>query len=303
MLNFTSPDGFFTLHAQLLMPGNSEAQAASGEVPGIVYTHGGSERQMYAAFHYDATYAQEYAANQWLASRGAAVLSVNYRSGTGYGHGFRVCERCMARGAAEYQDVRESALQLAKTQGVDGARLGIWGLSYGGLNAEQACARDSGLFKACVAIAGMFNWISAARYFTDTGGAVLDADVQPLLPSGFRTLHTGPGAAWAGPGWLHRAQSLQRLMLESSPAGHVQNLTSPMMLIHGDADEEVAFQETVGAVRAMRALGRDNVQVLAFPDESHGLSTYAHQLRSLQAMGDFLLQHLGGGGTAAQVWV
>jgi len=302
LINFTSSDRRFTLHAQLFLPEASVQQASSGKMPGIVYTHGGSERQMYAAFHYDSCYAQEYAANQWLTMRGAAVLSVNYRSGTGYGHSFRVCEDCMARGAAEYLDVRQAALQLRRTEGVAADRLGIWGLSYGGLNAEQACARDSGLFKVCVAIAGMFNWVSAGRYFTDTGGAVYDADLQPLLPGGFRTLRTGPGPAWAGPGWLDRVQDLQALMLESSPAGHVENLTSPMLLIHGDADEEVAFQETVGAVRAVRALGRNNVQALAFPDEAHGLAAYSHQLQSLQAMGDFLFDHLRGD-EGLPVWV
>lgn len=292
MRQFKSPDGRFTLHAQLFLPdGNGTAQGRP--FPGVVYTHGGSERQMYPAFHYASCYAQEYAANQWLAYQGFAVLSVNYRSGTGYGHGFRVCERCMSQGAAEYQDVREAALQLQGLTGlVDPSRIGIWGLSYGGLNAEQACARDSGLFKACVALAGIFNWVSAERYVTDTGLAVHDADLQPIFLGGFRSLHIGPEPAWAGPGWAARAAAQQSLMLESSPAGHVEGLTSPLLLIHGDADEEVDFQESLGAVRAVRALGRDNVKTMVFPDEAHGLATYAHQLLELQAMGDFLREHL-----------
>jgi len=300
LVEFRSSDGRFNLHAQLFLPsGNSTAM---GKIPGVVYTHGGSERQVYAAFHYSSVYAQEYAANQWLAQQGFAVLSVNYRSGTGYGHDFRVCDRCMARGAAEYQDVREGAIQLGSLEGVDEDRIGIWGLSYGGLNAEQACARDSGLFKACVALAGIFNWVSSERYGTDTGLSVYDVDPQPRFPSSFRSLPIGPEPAWAGPSWMDRVKRVQALMLESSPAGHVENLTSPMLLIHGDADEEVDFQESLGAVRAVRALGRDNVKAVVFPDESHGLSTYAHQLLELQAMGDFLLKHLKGR-VATDVWI
>ena len=59
----------------------------------MVYTHGGSERQVFAAFHFSPVYAQQYAINQWLsATRNITVISVNYRSGVGYGPKFRLCE-------------------------------------------------------------------------------------------------------------------------------------------------------------------------------------------------------------------
>ena len=62
---------------------------------------------------------QQYALVQWLAvSRGLTTISVNYRSGVGYGAGFRLCPKCMAKGAAEYADIRTAAKVLLGEHGV-----------------------------------------------------------------------------------------------------------------------------------------------------------------------------------------
>ena len=79
----------------------------------------------------------------------------------------------MSRGGAEYADVRAAALHLGETNrtAVDPRRIGVWGISYGGLNALQAVTRDPDVFAAGVSGAGIFNWVSELRYFTDTGGS------------------------------------------------------------------------------------------------------------------------------------
>ena len=83
--------------------------------------------------------------NQYLASRGFVVLSVNYRAGIGYGLDFREARRRSARRAArEFQDVLAGALCTCKSRPeVDGARIGIWGGSYGGYLTALALARAS----------------------------------------------------------------------------------------------------------------------------------------------------------------
>ena len=96
---FQSDDGV-TLHGQLFLPRN-----ASGKVPGLVFMHGGPIRQMMLGFHYMDYYHNAYAVNQYLASRGYAVLSVNYRLGVMYGRAFREAPNTVWRGAAEYKDV------------------------------------------------------------------------------------------------------------------------------------------------------------------------------------------------------
>ena len=81
LVTFPSADGLFTIHAQLFVPRATDKMAAATAGPAVVFTHGGCERQMYAAFHYDATYGALYALNQYLAAVLGPVLSINYRGG------------------------------------------------------------------------------------------------------------------------------------------------------------------------------------------------------------------------------
>ena len=84
---FKAADGT-EIHGQLFKPAN-----ASGKMPAIVFMHGGPVRQMLLGWHYLYYYHNSYAMNQYLASRGYMVLSVNYRSGIGYGRGFRMAQQ------------------------------------------------------------------------------------------------------------------------------------------------------------------------------------------------------------------
>jgi dipeptidyl aminopeptidase/acylaminoacyl peptidase len=96
-----------------------------------------------------------YGVNQWLASQGYIVLSVNYRGGVGYGKSFRTAPNTNSRGNSEYQDVLAAGKYLQTRADVDPRRVGIWGLSYGGLLTAQALARNSDIFAAGVDLAGV----------------------------------------------------------------------------------------------------------------------------------------------------
>jgi dipeptidyl-peptidase-4 len=123
--------------------------------PALVFVHGGPARQMMPGYHYMQFYHWSYAVNQWLADQGYVVLSVNYRSGIGYGRSFRQAANTNARGNSEYQDVLAAGKYLQTRADVDPARVGIWGLSYGGLLTAQALARNSDLFVAGADLAGV----------------------------------------------------------------------------------------------------------------------------------------------------
>jgi dipeptidyl aminopeptidase/acylaminoacyl peptidase len=129
--------------------------------PAIVFVHGGPVRQMLLGYHYMHFYHIAYAVNQWLASRGYVVMSINYRSGIGYGKSFRTAPNTGGRGNAEYQDVIAGGKYLQTRPDVDPNRVGIWGLSYGGVLTSQALARNSDVFKVGVDLAGVHLWGSS----------------------------------------------------------------------------------------------------------------------------------------------
>jgi dipeptidyl aminopeptidase/acylaminoacyl peptidase len=143
------------IHNQLFLPKDLKP----GEKrPAIVFVHGGPVRQMLLGYHYMHFYHVAYAVNQWLASRGYVVMSINYRSGIGYGKSFRTAPNTGGRGNAEYQDVLAGGKYLQNRPEVDANRVGIWGLSYGGVLTAQALARNSDIFKVGVDMAGVHLW-------------------------------------------------------------------------------------------------------------------------------------------------
>jgi dipeptidyl-peptidase-4 len=140
------------IHNQLFLP----KDVKPGEKrPAIIFVHGGPVRQMLLGYHYRYVYHQFYGINEWLAAHGYVVLSVNYRSGIGYGRSFRNAPNTEARGNSEYQDVVAGARYLQSRPDVDASRIGIYGLSYGGLLTAQALARNSDIFAAGVDYAGV----------------------------------------------------------------------------------------------------------------------------------------------------
>ena len=97
---FTAGDGT-EIHGQLFTNGKS------GNKPGVLFMHGGPIRQMLLGYHYSAYYANAYAMNQYLANRGYAVLSVNFRAGIGM---VKLLEEQRIKGLAEHQSTRTSSL-------------------------------------------------------------------------------------------------------------------------------------------------------------------------------------------------
>ena len=171
LVSFPSLDGKATIHAQLFEPAGGASAAAAA----AIFTHGGSQRQMYGAIHFSPTYANLYTACQQLVlDHGITVLSINYRSGVGYGRDFRLCgppapgapgeRRCGSLGALEYDDVKAGRAYVDGLFAKAPPKVGIFGLSYGGLNCLQALSRDPASYAAGVCNAPVFNWVSQLRY-------------------------------------------------------------------------------------------------------------------------------------------
>ncbi|MDX1383846.1 MAG: prolyl oligopeptidase family serine peptidase, partial [Thermoanaerobaculia bacterium] len=122
IVTITAEDGL-EVPAQLFEPKG----ASTAPRPALLYLHGGSRRQMLPAWHYSAYYHNCYALHQFMVSKGYVVLSLNYRSGIGYGLDFREAEAFGATGASELRDVLAAGRYLASYPDVDPERVGIWG--------------------------------------------------------------------------------------------------------------------------------------------------------------------------------
>jgi dipeptidyl aminopeptidase/acylaminoacyl peptidase len=180
-ITLKAEDGF-EFYNQLFLP----KDLRPGERrPAIVFVHGGPPRQMLLGYHYMDFYHIAYAVNQWLASQGYVVMSVNYRLGIGYGKSFRQAPNTGARGNAEYRDVLAAGKYLQTRPDVDPARVGIWGLSYGGVLTAQALARNSDLFVAGVDMAGVHLWGSSLDpndlSFQSSAISAVDKWTSPVL--------------------------------------------------------------------------------------------------------------------------
>lgn len=169
-------------HNQLFLP----KDLRPGEKrPAIIFVHGGPIRQMLLGYHYMDFYHIAYAVNEWLASEGYIVMSVNYRSGIGYGKSFRTAPNTGGSGNAEYRDVLAAGKYLQSRPDVDPARVGIWGLSYGGVLTAQALARNSDIFAAGVDMAGVHLWgnslDSSSTSYQSSAIASIDSWRSPVL--------------------------------------------------------------------------------------------------------------------------
>ena len=253
---FPASDGMM-IHGQLFVP---EGAAPEGGRPGVLFLHGGSRRHMMLGWHYSSYYHNSYAFHQLLASRGFVVLSVNYRSGIGYGMEFREALDYGAAGGAELRDVLGAGLYLRSRDDIDPQRIGLWGGSYGGYLTAMGLTRASDLFAAGVDIHGVHDWNVTIKNFIPS--------YEPL-----------------------RDPAFARLAFESSPMAQVEDWRSPVLLVHGDDDRNVPFSETVTLVEKLRELGVEH-ELMVLPDEVHSFLRHEHWVAIFERAADFFVRHL-----------
>jgi dipeptidyl aminopeptidase/acylaminoacyl peptidase len=239
------------IHLQLFLPPNH----GGGRHPAILFLHGGPQRQMLLGWHDRGYYHNAYAFNQYLASRGFIVVSVNYRGGIGYGRAFREAPGRGRFGAAEYQDLLAAAAWLRGRSDVDTARIGLWGGSYGGYMTALGLARNSDWFAAGVDLHGVHDY----------------------------------GMTRAGPVPGDSALALAR---RSSPVAAVTTWRSPVLLIAGDDDRNVEFQQTTDLAVRLRRRGV-RVEELVFPDDVHSFLLHRNWLAAYRAAAAFFAVTLG----------
>jgi dipeptidyl aminopeptidase/acylaminoacyl peptidase len=201
--------------------------------------------------------------NQYLASKGYTVLSVNYRLGIMYGRAFREPTNSVWRGASEYKDVVAGAKFLQTLENVDPHRIGLWGGSYGGFLTAMGLARNSDIFKAGVDFHGVHDWATFLPMWVDEN---VDAapDVKEARDLAFKSSPVASAAAWR----------------------------STVLFVHGDDDRNVPFQQTTDLVEKLHAHDVD-LEELVFPDEIHDLLSRGNWIRAYKATAQFFDRKLG----------
>jgi dipeptidyl aminopeptidase/acylaminoacyl peptidase len=210
--------------------------------------------------------------HQWLANRGYAVLSVNYRGSTGFGKAHTNAGDG-EWGRKMHEDLLD-AVQWAVRSGIAlPDKVAIMGGSYGGYAALAGLALTPKAFACGVSVVGPSNLIS----FIEAAPSYWD----PHL----RTYSSRVGDVDTVPG--------RRMLTERSPLTHVQKIERPLLVAHGGRDPRVRQAESDQMVAAVQKNGTPVVYVL-YPDEGHGFGNARNRLSFNAVTEQFLRGCLGG---------
>ena len=210
--------------------------------------------------------------HQWLASRGYAVLSVNYRGSTGFGKAFvNASDR---EWAGKMHDDLIYAVEWAKKSGIAiPDRVAIMGGSYGGYATLVGLTFTPRAFACGVDIVGPSNLNT------------LLSTIPPYWASMFETMARRIGDPRTAEG--------KKLLDERSPLSRASAIERPLLIGQGANDPRVKQAESDQIVKAMKDKGLP-VSYVLFPDEGHGFARPENRIAFFAVAEIFLAQHLGG---------
>ena len=206
----------------------------------VIFVHGAGYLQNVHKWWSD--YPREYLFHHLLAERGFVVLDLDYRGSAGHGRDWRTAIY-KHMGGRDLDDQVDGARWLVRTQGVDSARIGIYGGSYGGFITLMAMFTRPGVFRAGAALRPVSDW---AHYWHGYTAEILG---QPQDDS----------AAYR----------------RSSPIYFADGLRGQLLICHGLVDDNVNFEDTARLIERLIELRKDHWWVAIYPAESHGFRTAA----------------------------
>jgi dienelactone hydrolase len=253
-VSFRARDGL-ELHGYLTMP----AHAAGVKPPLVLVPHGGPFGE-YDTWFYDND-------AQFLASRGYAVLQVNFRGSGGRGVDFK------AAGYQEWggkiQDDLVDGVRWAIKQGeVDGQRMCVYGASFGGYSALMLAAREPALFKCAIGYIGVYD--------------------LNLLAKAENNRWDGARAAY-----VRRTVGAEKAALDrASPVTLAAKIGVPVLLVHGGKDKRAPI-EHAEAMRAALVKAGHAPEWFVAPNEGHGFYDTKNVTEFYQRLEAFLAKHIG----------
>jgi dipeptidyl-peptidase-4 len=231
------PDGT-KLDAYRIVPANFDS---TRKHPVLMYVYGGPASPTVN----DSWGGSRYLWHQLLAQQGYVVVSVDNRGAAWRGRDFRKVTQYHL-GMRESQDQIDAAKWLARQPWVDGARIGMWGWSYGGFMSAMSAFRGGELFRAALAVAPVTDWRLYDTIYTER--------------------------------FMWTPQENAEGYRESAPLAHAAGLTASFLVVHGTGDDNVHAQNTTQLANALQAAGKP-FQMMLYPNRTHSISggnTQAH---------------------------
>ncbi len=263
-VHYPGPDGK-PVPGWIFMPKNLDL---TKKHPAIIWIHGDGVNQNYDGWHVQRNYAVYYSFHQYLLQEGYVVFAPDYRGSIGHGRDWRTGVY-MDVGGNDAKDSWMAANYLKTLPYVDGDRIGVWGLSYGGFFTLIAMTDQPKLFRAGVDVAGVVDYV---MYYSDPYHG-------DWTESRIGTPHQNP-----------------KVYAQASPISHIDRLERPLLVLHGTADVNVPYLESVWLIDEALKKGKgDLVSFMMYPGEFHYF-TRAHVLRDAwHRVDDFFAVHLRGG--------
>lgn len=258
VVTWKSKDGKEVEGVLLLPVGYQQGQ----KVPLVVSAHGGPTSAHVNSFRLGTDPGQTWAARGW------AVLYPNPRGSTGYGEAW-MRANMGDWGGGDYRDIMTGVDELIRRGIADSTRMAFEGWSYGGYMTSWVVSQ-TGRFKAAMMGAGLPDLLSM-NGTTD-------------IPGYINTFFDAPQFD----GTLVNASI--RKLLERSAISYSDRVTTPLLMLHGSADERVPIGQPMEFYRALKDRGK-TVELVFYPREGHGFSEYYHQLDRMQREYDWIARH------------
>jgi len=208
--------------------------------PLILQIHGGPYGRFSKSFGMSA---------QIWAARGYAVLQGNPRGSAGYTLDFGAAN-VKDWGGKDFQDIMKGVDAVIAMGVADPDRMGVMGGSYGGFMTFWTVTQTN-RFRAAIGHAGISDWFS---FYGQT-------DIPYLLQFGFG------GTPW----------QTEDVYVKYSPIQYAKNVTTPLLITHGESDQRVPIAQAEEYYRTLKKLGR-TVEFLRFPREGHGIREPRHRI-------------------------
>jgi dipeptidyl aminopeptidase/acylaminoacyl peptidase len=246
-VHYPGPDGQ-QVPGWLFVPKNLDR---TKKHPAILWIHGDGVNQNYDGWHVQRNYAVYYSLHQYFLQKGYVVFAPDYRGSIGYGRDWRTGVY-MDVGGKDAKDAWMGANYLKTLPYVESSRIGVWGLSYGGFFTLIAMTDQPKLFRAGVDVAGVVDY---AMYYSDP-------------------YHGDWTASRIG-----TPEQNPQIYANASPISHIDKLERPLLVLHGTADVNVPFLESVWLVDEALKKGKgDLISFMMYPGEYHYFSR-EHVLR------------------------